>query len=124
MLRFVFVAATAAVLLGAGALSAAAGNRHAGQAAALNSQALTGLTSGAMLEIKAADDEESAQAAALEAAKAAAAQAAAAQAAAAQAAAAQAAAAPAPSSQDQVQVDEQTGSDVNDEQDNEGESGD
>src|ERR1700716_457748 len=72
MLRLVFVVATAAVLLGAGALSAAAGNRHAGQAAALSGQALTGLTSGAMLEIKATDDEEAAQAAALEAGQAAA----------------------------------------------------
>src|ERR1700674_3782333 len=89
MLRSVFVAATAAVLLAAGALSAAAGNRHTGQAAAVRGQAITSLTSGAMAQVKALDGEESAQAASLEAAKAAAAQAAAAQAAAAPAAAAQ-----------------------------------
>jgi hypothetical protein len=113
MLRSVFVAATAAVLLAAGALSAAAGNRHASQPATLSGQAITSLTSGAMLEVKALDDEETAQAAALDAAKAAA-----------QAAAAQAAAAPAQPSQEQVQEGDQSGPDLNDEQESEGESGD
>jgi hypothetical protein len=111
MLRSVFVAATAAVLLAAGALGAAAGNRHASQSAALNVQTITSLTSGAMLEVKALDDEETAQAAALDAAKAA-------------AAAAQTAAAPAQPSQEQVQEGDQSGPDTNDEQDTEGESGD
>ena len=124
MLRFVFVAATAAVLLAAGALSAAAGNRHTGQAAAGHGQAITSLTSGAMLQVKALDDEESAQAASIEAAKAAAAQAAAAQAAAAQAAAAQAAAAQTPASEQDVEANDQSGPDTADEQDNESESGD
>jgi len=64
MLRSVFVAATAALLLAAGALSAAAGNRHAGHAAAARGQAITSLTSGATLQVKALDAEESAQAAA------------------------------------------------------------
>jgi hypothetical protein len=116
MLRSVFVAATAAVLLAAGALSASAGNRHAGQAAGLKGQAVTSLTAGAAREVKALDDEESAQAAALEAAKAAAVQ----------AAAAQAAAAQAQASQDQVQADQQAGTDTDDEQENddEGESDD
>ena len=119
MLRFVFVAATAAVLLAAGALSAAAGNRHTGQAAAVHGQAITSLTSGAMLQVKALDDEESAQAASIEVAKAAAAQAAAAQAAAAQAAAAQT-----PASEQDVEANDQSGPDTADEQDNESESGD
>jgi hypothetical protein len=113
MLRFVFVAATAAVLLAAGALSAAAGNRHTGQAA-VHGQAITSLTSGAMLQVKALDDEESAQAASIEAAKAAAAQ----------AAAAQAAAAQTPSPEQDGQANDQSGPDTADEQDNESESGD
>ncbi|HXN02836.1 MAG TPA: hypothetical protein VN973_13255 [Candidatus Dormibacteraeota bacterium] len=119
MLRSVFVAATAAVLLAAGALSAAAGNRHTGQAAAVRGQAITSLTSGATSEINALDNEESAQAASVEAARAAAAQAAAAQAAPTQAAAAQT-----PSSEEQVQAGDQSGPDTADEQDNESESGD
>ena len=109
MFRSVFVAATAAVLLAAGALGASAGNRHTGQAAALRGQAITSLTSGAALEIKAMDDEESAQAAA--------AQAAAAQAAAAKAAAEAAATAQAQLSQQQIQADEQSGTDADDQQD-------
>ena len=117
MLRFVFVAATAAVLLAVGALSAAAGNRHTGQAAWVHGQAITSLTSGAMLQVKALDDEESAQAASIEAAKAAAAQAAAAQAAAAQAA-------QTPASEQDVEANDQSGPDTADEQDNESESGD
>ena len=104
MLRSVFVAATAAVLLAAGALGASASNRHTGQAAALRGQAITSLTSGAALEIKAMDDEESTQAAA-------------AQAAAAKAAAEQAATAQAQSSEQQVQADEQSGTDADDQQD-------
>jgi hypothetical protein len=99
MFRSVFVAATAAVLLAAGALGASAGNRHTGQAAALRGQAITSLTSGAALEIKAMDDEESAQAAA------------------AKAAAEAAATAQAQSSEQQVQADEQSGTDADDQQD-------
>ena len=94
MLRSVFVAATAAVLLAAGALGASASNRHTGQAAALRGQAITSLTSGAALEIKAMDDEESTQAAAE-----------------------QAATAQAQSSEQQVQADEQSGTDADDQQD-------
>jgi hypothetical protein len=114
MIRSVLIVATAVVLLAVGAMTAAAGNRHAisaGQGAgAGKAAALTTLTTGAVLEVKATDDESAAQQAALDAAKAQAAAAAQAQ------AQAQAQAAPA---QDNEQ-------DVNDEQDNndEGDSSD
>lgn len=74
MLRSVLIVASALVLLAVGAMSAAAGNRHAnsaGQVAgATKAGAITTLTTGAMLEVTAADHEEKAQEAAREAAKA------------------------------------------------------
>ncbi len=119
MSRSVLIVASALVFLAVGAMTAAAGNRHANIAGQLagttQAGAIATLTTGAMLEVKAADDEEKAQAAALEAAKAqAAAQAAQAQAQVQAEAQAQVA---------QAQTNEQ---DVNDEQDNndEGEGSD
>jgi hypothetical protein len=106
MLRSVLIVTSALVLLAVGAMTAAAGNRHANSAAQLagatKAGAITTLTTGAVLEVKAQDDEAKAQEAALDAARA-------------QAAAAQA--------QAQAQVasasdDEQ---DVNDEQENDDE---
>jgi hypothetical protein len=90
MLRSVLIVASAVVLLAIGAMTAAAGNRHANIAGQTSGAgAVTTLTTGAALEVKTQDDEEQAQEAALDAAKAQAA-AAAAQAAQAQAAQAQA----------------------------------
>jgi hypothetical protein len=106
MLRSVLIVTSAVLLLAVGAMTAAAGNRHANSAAQLagatKAGAITTLTTGAVLEVKAQDDEAKAQEAALDAARA-------------QAAAAQA--------QAQAQVasasdDEQ---DVNDEQENDDE---
>jgi hypothetical protein len=108
MLRSVLIVTSAVLLLAVGAMTAAAGNRHANSAAQLagatKAGAITTLTTGAVLEVKAQDDEAKAQEAALDAARA-------------QAAAAQAQA------QAQAQVasasdDEQ---DVNDEQENDDE---
>jgi hypothetical protein len=114
MLRSVFTVASAIVLLAVGAMTASAGNRHAnGQAAGVtNAGAITALTSGATLEVKAADDEETAQEAAQAALEAAKAQAAAA-----------AAQAQIQAQVGQAQADDQ---DVNDEQetDDEGEASD
>ena len=73
MLRSVLIVASALVLLAAGAMTATAGNRHvnsAGQPAATKAGAITTLTTGAMLEVKAQNDEETSQEAALDAAKA------------------------------------------------------
>jgi hypothetical protein len=74
MLRSVLIVASALVLLAVGAMTAAAGNRHANSAAQLagatKAGAITTLTSGAMLEVKAQDDEEKAQEAAQQAAQA------------------------------------------------------
>jgi hypothetical protein len=98
--------ASALVLLAAGAMTATAGNRHvnsAGQPAATKAGAITTLTTGAMLEVKAQNDEETSQEAALDAAKAQA------------AAAAAQAQAQAQAQVAQAQANEQ---DVNDEQDN------
>jgi hypothetical protein len=106
MLRYVLIVTSAVLLLAVGAMTAAAGNRHTNSAAQLagatKAGAITTLTTGAVLEVKAQDDEAKAQEAALDAARA-------------QAAAAQA--------QAQAQVasasdDEQ---DVNDEQENDDE---
>jgi len=107
MIRSVLIVAAAVVLLAIGAMTAAAGNRHANSAGqlagAVKAGTLTTLTTGATLEVKATDDESQAQQAALDAGKAQAA------AAAAQAQAqAQAQAAPA----------EDNEQDTNDEQDN------
>jgi hypothetical protein len=110
MIRSVLIVASAVVLLAVGAMTAAAGNRHANSAGQLagvpKAGAITTLTTGAMLEVKAQDDESKAQQAALDAAKA--------QAAAAAQAQAQAQVAPA-------QTDEQDNEDAQDnnvEQDN------
>jgi hypothetical protein len=112
MLRSVLSVAAAVVLLAVGAMTAAAGNRHANSAGAAKAGAITTLTTGAMLEVKAQDAEEQAQEAALVAAKA-------------QAAAA-AAQAQAQAQTAQAQANEQTGPDTDDEQEieSEGESGD
>jgi hypothetical protein len=103
MIRSVLIVASAVVLLAVGAMTAAAGNRHANSAGQLagvpNAGAITTLTTGAMLEVKAQDDESKAQQAALDAAKA--------QAAAAARAQAQAQVAPA-------QTDEQDNDDAQD----------
>lgn len=105
MIRSVLIVATAVILLAIGAMTAAAGNRHANSAGQLagaaKAGALTTLTTGATLEVEATDDESRAQQAALDAAKAQAAAAAA-------QAQAQAQAAPA----------EDNEQDTNDEQDN------
>jgi hypothetical protein len=110
MIRSVLIVASAVVLLAVGAMTAVAGNRHANSAGQLagvpKAGAITTLTTGAMLEVKAQDDESKAQQAALDAAKA--------QAAAAAQAQAQAQVAPA-------QTDEQDNEDAQDnnvEQDN------
>ena len=110
MIRSVLMVASAVILLAVGAMTAAAGNRHANSAGQLagvpKAGAITTLTTGAMLEVKAQDDESKAQQAALDAAKA--------QAAAAAQAQAQAQVAPA-------QTDEQDNDDAQDnnaEQDN------
>ena len=112
MIRSVLIVASAVVLLAVGAMTAAAGNRHANSAGQLagvpKAGAITTLTTGAMLEVKAQDDESKAQQAALDAAKA--------QAAAAAQAQAQAQAQVAP-----AQTDEQDNDDAQDnnaEQDN------
>jgi hypothetical protein len=109
MIRSVLTVASALVLLAVGAMTAAAGNRHAnGQAARVtNAGAVTALATGTRLEVKAADDEEKAQEAAQ---------------AALQAAKAQAQAEP----QAQVAQAQTNEQDVNDEQDNndEGEGSD
>jgi hypothetical protein len=74
MIRSVLIVASAVVLLAVGAMTAAAGNRHANSAGQLagvpKAGAITTLTTGAMLEVKAQDDESKAQQAALDAAKA------------------------------------------------------
>jgi hypothetical protein len=110
MLRSVLIVASALVLLAVGAMTAAAGNRHANsagqRAGATKAGAITTLTSGAMLEVKAQDDEEKAQEAAQQAAQAQAA-----------AAAAQAQA----QSQAQVAQASDDEQDVNDEQENDNE---
>ena len=108
MLRSVLIVASAFVLLAVGAMTAAAGNRHSNSAGhlagATKAGAVTTLTTAARLEVKATDDEEQAQEAALDAAKA-------------QAAAAKAQVqAQAQGQVAQAQADDQ---DVNDEQDNE-----
>jgi peptidoglycan DL-endopeptidase CwlO len=112
VLRSVLIVTSALALLAVGAMSAAAGNRHshsAGQVAgATKAGAITTLTTGATLEIKAADDEEKAQEAALEAAKA-------------QAAAAAAQAQAQAEAQAQVAQPQASEQDVNDEQDTEDE---
>jgi hypothetical protein len=73
MIRSVLIVATAVVLLAVGAMTAAAGNRHANSAGqpagAAKAGALTTLTTGAMLEVKATDDESAAQQATLDAPK-------------------------------------------------------
>ena len=74
MIRSVLIVASAVVLLAVGAMTVAAGNRHANSAGQLagvpKAGAITTLTTGAMLEVKAQDDESKAQQAALDAAKA------------------------------------------------------
>ena len=74
MIRSVLMVASAVILLAVGAMTAAAGNRHANSAGQLagvpKAGAITTLTTGAMLEVKAQDDESKAQQAALDAAKA------------------------------------------------------
>ena len=74
MIRSVLIVAAAVVLLAIGAMTAAAGNRHANSAGqlagAVKAGTLTTLTTGATLEVKATDDESQAQQAALDAAKA------------------------------------------------------
>jgi hypothetical protein len=112
MIRSVLTVATAVVLLAVGAMTAAAGNRHANSAGqpagATKAGAITALTAGAMLEVKAQDDEAKAQEAALEAAKAQAA-----------AAAAQAQAQAQLQAQTaQAQASDQTGAGADDEQEN------
>ncbi|HXM53083.1 MAG TPA: hypothetical protein VN913_07390 [Candidatus Binatus sp.] len=112
MVRYVLIVASAVILLALGAMTAAAGNRHANSAGGAKAGAITTLTTGAMLEVKAQDAAEQAQEAALDAAKA-------------QAAAA-AAQARAQAQTAQAQANEQTGPDTDDEQEieSEGESGD
>ena len=74
MIRSVLMVASAVILLAVGAMTAAAGNRHANSAGQLagvpKAGAITTLTTGAMLEVKAQGDESKAQQAALDAAKA------------------------------------------------------
>jgi hypothetical protein len=71
MLRPVLILASAVVLLAVGAMTAAAGNRHGNSAGqTTGAGAVTTLTTGAMLEVKAQDDEARAQEAVLDAAKA------------------------------------------------------
>jgi hypothetical protein len=114
MLRSVLIVASALVLLAVGAMTAAAGNRHANsagqRAGATKAGAITTLTSGAMLEVKAQDDEEKAQEAAQQAAQAQAA-----------AAAAQGQAQAQAQSQAQVAQASDDEQDVNDEQENDNE---
>jgi hypothetical protein len=105
MLRYVLIVASAVILLAVGAMTAAAGNRHANSAGAAKAGAITTLTTGAMLEVKAQDAEEQAQEAALDAAK---------------------AQAQAQAQTAQAQANEQTGPDTDDEQEieSEGDSSD
>ena len=74
MIRSVLMVASAVISLVVGAMTAAAGNRHVNSAGHLagvpKAGAITTLTTGAMLEVKAQDDESKAQQAALDAAKA------------------------------------------------------
>jgi hypothetical protein len=98
MLRYVLIVASAVILLAVGAMTAAAGNRHANSAGAAKAGAITTLTTGAMLEVKAQDAEEQAQEAALDAAK-----------------------AQAQTQTAQAQANEQTGPDTDDEQENDSE---
>jgi hypothetical protein len=118
MIRSVLIVASAVVLLAVGAMTAAAGNRHANSAGQLagvpKAGAITTLTTGAMLEVKAQDDESKAQQAALDAAKA--------QAAA--AARAQAQAQVAPAQTDEQDNDDAQDNNVEQENDDEGDGSD
>jgi hypothetical protein len=114
MLRSVLIVASAVVLLAVGAMSAAAGNRHANSAGqTTGAGAVTTLTTGAMLEVKAQDAEEQAQEAALDAATA-------------QAAASAGAQAEAQAEAAKGQANEQAGAETDEESDNddEGETSD